>query len=182
MSATAANNTAIKKIDPATLRMERLLPGSPERVWSYLTDGDKRRQWFSGGTSITGVGQTATLHFRHKDFADTPAPERWKEMDQEGFRSEVEVLTFDPPKRLSYTWPEGDNVSEVTFELTPEGKDTRLVLTHRRIGSINYMVSFASGWHSHFDALVQVLNGEKPKGFWASVVKLEEKYRAAFGA
>lgn len=182
MSLDQTNLARVARPAPDTLRMERLLPGSPERVWAYLTEADKRAQWFSGGTSMTGVGQAVTLHFRHKDFADTPAPERWKEMDGEGFKSEIEVLAFDPPKRLSYTWPEGDNVSEVTFELTPQGKDTRLVLTHRRIGSVNYMVGFASGWHSHFDALVQVLNGEKPKGFWASVVKLEEKYRAAFSA
>jgi uncharacterized protein YndB with AHSA1/START domain len=126
MSLDQINLAPVARPAPDTLRMERLLPGSPERVWAYLTEGDKRSQWFCGGTTMTAnARQAATLHFRHKDFADTPAPERWKEMDGEGFKSEVEVLAFDPPRRLSYTWPEGDNVSEVTFELSPQGKRTR---------------------------------------------------------
>jgi uncharacterized protein YndB with AHSA1/START domain len=31
-------------IEPATLKIQRLLPGPVERVWAYLTDSDLRRQ------------------------------------------------------------------------------------------------------------------------------------------
>ena len=31
-------------IEPATLKIERLLPGPIERIWSYLTDSELRRQ------------------------------------------------------------------------------------------------------------------------------------------
>lgn len=180
---TAAINLApARRLSRDTLRLERILPGSPERVWAYLTEADKRAQWFSGGTTMTEKGQVATLHFQHSDFADEPTPEKYKEMDKGGFKSDVTVLTYDPPRELAYTWPEGDNISEVTFELSPEGGDTRLVLTHRRIGTTDYMVSFASGWHSHFDALGQVLDGKKPKGFWTNVLRLERDYAAALSS
>ena len=34
-----------ERIDDTTVRFERLLPGPIERVWEYLTDGDKRATW-----------------------------------------------------------------------------------------------------------------------------------------
>lgn len=180
MRTDTRRSTPVSRPAPDTLRLERILPGPAERVWAYLTEGDKRAQWFCGGTTMTAKGQAATLHFRHKDFADEPAPERWKEMDGEGFRSEVTVLAFDRPKRLAYTWPQGNEVSEVTFELEPQGDEVKLTLTHRKIGSVNNQVSFASGWHAHLDALDAALHGEKSKGFWSSIVRLEQDYRKAF--
>jgi uncharacterized protein YndB with AHSA1/START domain len=35
--------------EPATLHIERLLPGPIERVWAYLTEGDLRRRWLASG-------------------------------------------------------------------------------------------------------------------------------------
>lgn len=34
---------------PDTLQIERLLPGPIERVWSYLTESEKRRKWLASG-------------------------------------------------------------------------------------------------------------------------------------
>ena len=34
-------------IEPTTLKIERMLPGRIERVWSYVTYNDLRRQWFA---------------------------------------------------------------------------------------------------------------------------------------
>jgi uncharacterized protein YndB with AHSA1/START domain len=36
-------------IEPATLKIERLLPGPIERVWAYLTESELRRQWLAAG-------------------------------------------------------------------------------------------------------------------------------------
>ena len=36
-------------IEPATLKIQRLLPGPIERVWAYLTESDLRRQWLAAG-------------------------------------------------------------------------------------------------------------------------------------
>ena len=37
-------------IEPATLKIQRLLPGPIERVWAYLTESELRRQWFAAAT------------------------------------------------------------------------------------------------------------------------------------
>ena len=34
---------------PGTVRIERLLPGPIGRIWSYLTESDKRSQWLAAG-------------------------------------------------------------------------------------------------------------------------------------
>ena len=36
-------------LDESAVKFERLLPGPIERVWSYLTEGDKRARWLCGG-------------------------------------------------------------------------------------------------------------------------------------
>jgi uncharacterized protein YndB with AHSA1/START domain len=169
------------RIATDTLRLERVLPGPPELIWAYLVDGEKRAKWFSGGTTMSTRGQAATLHFQHSNITDEPTPERWKAMDNGGFTSEVTVIELEQPKLLTYTWPEGDDISEVSFELSQKGKDTKLVLTHRRIGSVALMASFASGWHAHLDALAQVLDGRKPADFWTNVLRLDDKYAAEIG-
>ena len=42
--------------EPATLTIQRLLPGSVDRVWAYLTESDLRRQWMAAGTMEMRVG------------------------------------------------------------------------------------------------------------------------------
>ncbi len=34
-------------IEPATLKIERILPGPVGRVWAYLTEGALRRKWLA---------------------------------------------------------------------------------------------------------------------------------------
>jgi uncharacterized protein YndB with AHSA1/START domain len=36
-------------IEPATLKIERLLPGPIERVWACLTEIGLRRRWLAAG-------------------------------------------------------------------------------------------------------------------------------------
>ena len=166
---------------PLTVQVERLLPGSAERLWSYLVDADKRSQWFSGGDTLS-KGANNRLHFQHSVFADEPTPEKYRAMDDGGFTSTVTVTQFDPPRLLAYSWPNGDHESEVTFELFPAGKDVRLVLTHRRLRDRSEMTGVSGGWHAHLDALADVLAGGKPKGFWTNVRRLETEYERRFPA
>src|SRR5262245_9950996 len=51
-------------VEPDTVRLERLVPGPIERVWSYLTDSDKRGQWFAHGDLEPRVGGAFKLTFR----------------------------------------------------------------------------------------------------------------------
>jgi len=42
--------------EPMTLTIQRLLTGTPERVWAYLTESDLRRRWLASGEMELRVG------------------------------------------------------------------------------------------------------------------------------
>jgi uncharacterized protein YndB with AHSA1/START domain len=119
------------------------------------------------------VGGRVELTFRNSDLSPHAerAPDKYKKHEGAGFRGRV--TRCDPPRLLSYTW--GDD-SEVTFELTPQGEDVLLVLTHRRLPDRATMVTFASGWHAHLGILVDQLEGREPRPFWSTHARLEAEY------
>ena len=53
-----------ERLDESTVKFERLLPGPIDRVWSYLTESDKRAQWLCGGDVETAVGGHIDMLFR----------------------------------------------------------------------------------------------------------------------
>jgi uncharacterized protein YndB with AHSA1/START domain len=127
------------------LRFERLIAHSPEAVWRALVTPEAIFRWLQARATLEPrPGGRLELSFDHADHAMVG-----------------EILAFDPPRRLEYTWPErhagGD--SAVRFDLEPHGAGCRLVLTHvfRKGGDL---ADFASGWHWHLDALDRALDGE----------------------
>ena len=94
----------------------------------------------------------------------------------EGTTNEGKVLRYEPPRVLSITWPDGEQDSEVTFELEAKGADTLLTVTHTRLASANSMVMVASGWHTHLGVLIDHLNGDKTSGFWGNFERLRKEY------
>lgn len=163
-----------------TVTLERSLPGPIERVWAYLTEADKRKQWLAGGNMEPRAGGKAELLFRHSEFADEPTPKRFKEVD-DGVSARVEVREWNPPHRLAISWPDDGHDSEVTFELFAEGDRVRLVLTHTRLRDAAQMANVASGWHAHFAVLEAVLEGRPAMGFWSDVLRLEAEYSKRLG-
>jgi uncharacterized protein YndB with AHSA1/START domain len=171
------NNDHGKFTGPSEVRLMRLLPGPIERVWEYLTDPEKRSRWFAGGPMELKTGGKLALHMRHADLSpqETP-PDEYKKMHYEGKKFDGQVLACEPPRLLRYTWGEGGNF-DVTFELTSQGDQVLLVLTHRNYGdAADNISSFASGWHTHVAMLLAVLAGEPPPPFWASHLRLEAEY------
>ncbi|SCX45757.1 SRPBCC family protein [Variovorax sp. EL159] len=164
-------------IEPGTLRMERTLPAPIERVWAYLTDPEKRATWLAGGTMAQEAGGVFELRFEHTRLTDEEAPERFA-----GYRKphlqKSRLIRSEAPTLLTISWDEGPAPSEVTFELTPEGNSTRLVLTHRRLANRKEVISVAGGWHAHVDVLIDVLRGDKPQGFWTNLEVVEKAYEA----
>ena len=72
----------------------------------------------------------------------------------------------------------------MTFELTPQGKQVLLVLTHRTRGAEEEaeLCNYASGWHTHLSLLIAQLE-EKPRPpFWATHAKLVVEYEKLRGA
>jgi hypothetical protein len=72
----------------------------------------------------------------------------------------------------------GDENSEVAFELAPRGKDVQIIVTHRRLGNRELMVSVAAGWDTHLGILEDRLKGVEPRPFWTTHAKLEREYEA----
>ena len=162
--------------EPGTVRIQRVLPGPIERVWAYLTDSEKRGTWLAAGPMELREGGRVTLCFHNSDLSPhaEPTPERYQQY--EGASFEGRVLRCDPPRLLSYTWGGEREESEVTFELTPRGEDVLLVVMHRRLDGHKAMVSVSSGWHTHLDILIDLLDEREPRPFWSSHAVLEAEY------
>ena len=138
-------------------------------------DPEKRARWFAGGPMEQKPGGKLELFFRHENIApgETP-PEKMKHVQDPGFTMPGTILRWEPPRVLSYTF---DEDSDVTFELTPQGKQVLLVLTHRSRGvDLPFITGYASGWHSHLSLLLALLEGTPPPPFWATHLKLREDY------
>jgi len=101
-------------------------------------------------------------------------------MNNDGFTMPSIILRWEPPRLLSYTF---DDESDVTFELTPQGKEVLLVLTHRaRGGDIPSIPGYASGWHTHLAVLISLLEDSPRPPFWAMHLRLKADYEKALAA
>ena len=159
-----------------TLRIERILPGPVERVWAYLTEPDKRATWFAGGAFDLRRGGKAELVFDHENISAEKNPPGKFANGPTTMPSQV--TQCDPPRLLGFTMTMGGEVGEVTFELSPRGKDTQLIVTHRRLHTRDLMVMISSGWDAHLGILADRLNGVEPRPFWTTHAKLEKEYAA----
>jgi uncharacterized protein YndB with AHSA1/START domain len=157
-----------------------MLPASAERVWAYLTDSGKRRLWLAGGEMELAAGGRVEHLFRHRELSAEPTPERFREMESSPTML-GEVTECDPPRLLAYSWPGDNGASEVTFELFPEGSNTVLVITHRRLADRQTMVMVAAGWDAHLGILADRMDEAEPRGFWSAFARLEPLYRQRFG-
>src|SRR3954464_6897374 len=96
-------------IEPATLKIERLLPGPIERVWAYLTESDLRRQWLAAGEMEMKVGTPFELVWRNNELTNPPG-ERPPGYSEE-HRMKSRITDFDPPHKLAFAWEGGGEVS-----------------------------------------------------------------------
>ncbi len=175
MKPTPDNSALGQFTGPGEVRLIRLLPGPIERIWDYLTDPEKRSRWFAGGAMEPRQGGKVELFFLHKNIApgETP-PEDHKQVQDPGFRMTCTVLRWEPPRVLSYTF---DDESDVTFELTPEGANVRLVLTHRSRGTdLPFITGYAGGWQTHLAQLIALLEGKPRPPFWPMHARLKAEY------
>jgi uncharacterized protein YndB with AHSA1/START domain len=162
---------------PGEVRIVRTLPGPIERVWQYLTDPEKRARWFAGGITEQKAGGKVEFTMVHKHLApDEEPPARYAHVQDPGVTFEGRVLRCEPPRLLVFTF--GSDDSEVTFELTPQGKAVLLVLTHRTRGAEENgeLTNYASGWHTHLAHLVALLEGAPRPPFWPLHAKLKADY------
>jgi uncharacterized protein YndB with AHSA1/START domain len=157
--------------EPATLTIERLLPGPIERVWSYLTDSQLRAKWFAGGAMELRVGAPFELVWHNNDLTDPPG--RKPEGFGDEHRMQSRITELDAPRKLSFTF---SNSGDVTFELMPQGDQVLLTLTHRRLPDRKMMLAVSAGWHAHLNVLVARTLGNQPLPFWDDMSRLRAEY------
>jgi uncharacterized protein YndB with AHSA1/START domain len=164
-------------VEPGTVKMERLLPGPVERVWAYLTESDKRATWLAAGEFDLRLGGKIRLEFDNcKLSSDKAPPAKYKDGGTGSFDGKITRL--EPNRVLAYTWMWNGGDTEVTYELTPRGKDVLLSIVHRRLAPRDLVLSVMSGWDVHTGILADVLNGIEPRPFWKTHTKLESDYAA----
>ena len=155
--------------EPATLKIERLLPGPIERIWSYLTDSDLRRKWLAAGAMEMTVGAPFEFVWRNDELTDPPG-ER-----PPGFGAEHQmqsrITELDPPRKLAFAW---EGSGDVSFELEPKGLEVLLTVIHRRLPDRDD-AGVGSGWHVHLDILA-TRSPARARPLLGRVRRLREEY------
>ena len=157
--------------EPATLKIQRLLPGPIERVWAFLTESDLRRQWLAAGDMEMKVGAPFDFVWRNDELTDPPGQRPPGFSDEH--RMECRITELDPPHRLAITW---GSTGGVTFELERQGREVLLTLVHRRVPDRATLLNVSAGWHAHLDILLARMSGKEPAPFWDGWSRLKTEY------
>jgi len=171
MSAYATEAAYGVLMEPATFKIQRLLPGPIERVWAYLTESKLRRKWLAAGEMEMKAGAPFEFVWRNDELSDPPG-ERPSGFGDE-FRMQSRITAVDPPRKLVFTW---EGSGDVSFELEPKGDEVLLTVIHRRLANRDTMLMVGPGWHMHLDILVAVATGQKPEPFWDGWSRLRKDY------
>lgn len=158
-------------VGPDTLRIQRLLPGPIERIWSYLVDSELRKLWLAEGELEPVEGAPLELVWRNDELAGAKG-ERPKDASEE-HRMQSEVIVADAPRKLVIAW---NNTGNVTFELEPHGEGVLLTLTHAGFRTRSSLISHSAGWHAHLDVLEALAFEREPKPFWQHLEALRGEY------
>lgn len=142
----------------STARATRTIAAPPERVWQALTTPALVKRYFFGADVAS-------------DFRPG-SPIRWSgEFNGKKYEDKGEVLIADAPRKLSVShWsPLGglpdapENYHVVTYELVPEGAQTRVTLTQSnltggvRASDVEKRAEFEKNWAMVLEGLAKVL-------------------------
>lgn len=159
--------------EPATLKIQRFLPATIERVWDYLTESDLRSRWLAAGEMEMRAGAPFEFVWRNDELTN-PAGQRPMGFPEE-HRMQSRIIEVDPPRKLVIAWgARGDG--EVSFNLEPQGNGVLLTIIHRRLPDRASMLNIGAGWHMHLDVLVARVAGEEPEPFWDGWSRLKKDY------
>ncbi len=119
--------------------IERLFDAPVARVWKAITTNEDMKHWYFDIKEFKAqVGFEFDFHAGN---------------GEKDFHHLCEVVEVVPNKKLAYTWRyEGyEGISLVTLELFPEGKKTKVRLTHAGLDSFPKLPDFArnnfeQGW------------------------------------
>ena len=160
------------------VRIERLMAGPIDRIWSYLIDPEKRQSWFGGGEIEPRVGGNVEIRIDNANLSeagDLPPPKYAEHVGPSRILGRVTVC--EPPHLFGFRWHHGPELeSDVRIELEPKGDKVLLRLTHTRLPSRDALISVSTGWHTHLGILEAKLGGKTPESFWRTVTRLDAIY------
>jgi len=111
----------------AVIRVERSIPASPDTVFRAITTPELFARWMGPSGSTTRVDEMDAVVGGVLAFT-VSLPDGTESTLRGIYRA------LDPPNRIVHTWADaGDgspDVSTVTYELSEDGKGTKLILTH----------------------------------------------------
>jgi uncharacterized protein YndB with AHSA1/START domain len=144
-------------VNESTFQFERVLPAPVNRVWQYLTNSDFLSSWLAVASIECRVGGRVELQFDQFEI-----PER----AEQGTTIRGLVSEYEAERKLAYSWIDtfSNLESAVSFELTAQGNETKLTVTHSRVPSAR-MHMFMAGWHAHLDILFARLKNAVPPSF-----------------
>ena len=141
------------------LHFTRHLPHPPEKVWRALTEPEHLKEWFPN--DIEGERKEGAI-LRHV-FRNNEAP------DMKG-----EMLAFEPPAVLEFTW--GEDTLRFELRSTDDGNGTVLDLVDV-LEDVGKAARDGAGWHVCLDALEQNLLGQPTRAQDSDVWKpVHEQY------
>jgi uncharacterized protein YndB with AHSA1/START domain len=119
------------------VRYERHIARPIDKVWAAITEPARLEAWLAQAKLDLRVGGVIELYW--------PVP-------GDGMKSRI--VELDPPRLFAFGWPEPDGApdSVVRFELSEEADGCLLVLTNTLLRT-EFVLSVASGWHTHLDQL-----------------------------
>jgi uncharacterized protein YndB with AHSA1/START domain len=123
-----------------------------EKVWAALTVPERIADWFTDMRFIPELRLGARVELRFPD--DDPPYEMTK----------GEVIAFDPPRLLAWTWTDPAHPdSIVRCELAPDGDGCVLTFCQSGMGT-QHLTGTAAGWHVFLGGLEGATDGVRTPG------------------
>lgn len=143
-----------------TLRLERLIPTSPESLFALWVEPEQITRWWAPD------GYTAVV-----DRLEVRPGGRWRIIlrDLTGAKLAVGGVfhAVEPSRRLafSWAWEEGEGKrggkTEVTVSFEPAPGGTRLVLSHQNFNSEDARERHLTGWSAGLERLMKLGEEER---------------------
>jgi uncharacterized protein YndB with AHSA1/START domain len=140
-----------------------------EKVWAALTVPERVADWLAEATIEPELRLGA----------------RWSLRWTGGYSMSGEIVAFDPPRLIAWTWPDDQAPASappgvVRFELKPDGDGCVLTLTNSGLAKPD--PDQAAGWHTHLEGLAGAADGVRTPWSAEREAAHLERYKAAIQA
>ena len=159
-------NNEVQKPDDATLILKRMLNAPPDLAFQAWTSAEHIQQWMRPEPGMVVPLANMDLRVGGKFRIQMKMP------DGEFFTAVGVFKEVKAPERLVYTWDwEKDGsgaefgevegkTSLITVEFLKRDKGTELVLTHRRLATVETRDSHARGWGRIAESFAKFVEGK----------------------